>query len=167
MAVTSTKQRYYILLQNAAGIPAPPAHRPLDWGTVVRALLNGVSPSTLYTTPAIWKQVRFTLKQQYGLALSDQGILSKIAYPPLMESSWIYGLDWDPFTKEASTRFGFHAYTFHRVPKSVFDRWYVGMASCTTDDDSGLMRWSKGDTPSLGAFFNQHINGRYPYDRVY
>lgn len=164
--IIATTTKYYTI-QNVLGIPAAPAYRPLDWGTVVRRILAGENPNTLYTTPAIWKQVQFTLKQQYGITLNSLGMIVKTPYPPLMESSWIKGLDWDPMTKNADTLFGFHAYKFKKVPKTVFDRWYAGLASCTTDDDSGMQRWEMGKTPSLGAFFNQHINGRYPYERLY
>ena len=164
--ILSTKVRYYTI-ENALGIPASPHHRPLDWGTVVHKILEGVNPNTLYTTPAIWKQVRFTLKQQYGITLNTLGQIVKTPYPPLMDSSWIKGLDYDPMTKIATTIFRLHSYNFHAIPKRVFDRWYLGMASCMTDDASDLKRWWVGKTPSLGAFFNQQINGRYAYERVY
>ena len=58
-------------------------------------------------------------------------------------------------------------YTYLHVKESVFARWAAGLASCITDDPIGgkknlhRKRWIKGKTPSVGAFYNKYIKGRY------
>jgi len=85
----------------------------------------------------------------------------------LMGSSVVQYLDYDPETKVINVRLGASRrgtrdyHTTKPVSQSVFNRWKRGEATCRTDDKSGLKRWSEGDTPSLGAFFNVFIKGRY------
>jgi hypothetical protein len=89
----------------------------------------------------------------------------------LMPSSFIDALDYfGPAggTGNVVAELSGKQYTFLNVPESIFNRWWEGKASCTTDDGNGTirhMRWVQGKTPSLGAFFNQYIKNHYPYAR--
>ena len=84
----------------------------------------------------------------------------------LIGSSFINYLDYEPETKVVNVRLGYRNYhTTKDVPQSVFLRWKRGEATCQTNDKSSLKRWTIGKTPSLGAFFNVYIKGRYGLQR--
>lgn len=85
---------------------------------------------------------------------------------PMMGSSVVQYLDYMPDVQIVNVRLGaarFRTRNYHYlgVPLAVFNQWWEGAATCRTNDKSSLRRWHAGDTPSLGAFYNQHIRGRY------
>jgi hypothetical protein len=79
-------------------------------------------------------------------------------------SSWIDELEWHIDGRVHVSMNG-SWYTYFKVKESVFLRWQAGLASCITDDPQGnkihRKRWVKDKTPSLGAFYNKYIKGRY------
>jgi hypothetical protein len=88
-----------------------------------------------------------------------------------IDSSFVNSLVFDPINGEGEpgevyVHLGDTLYTFHQVPSLLFENWWEGKASCHTDDETGRMRWWPTKTPSLGAFFNQHIRNHYNYSRV-
>lgn len=90
----------------------------------------------------------------------------------LMPSSFVEELDYVEEDNSVHVNLDGRQYTFFNVPVSVFNRWFEGQATCTTDAPGGWTGrnrklWTAGKTPSLGAFFNQYIKNRYRYMRGY
>jgi hypothetical protein len=89
----------------------------------------------------------------------------------ILDSSVIKYLDYDlerkivhiQFIRYRHRRGGSNKGSYLGIPPQLFEDWWEGKASCRTDDTSSLKRWKKGDTPSLGAFFNQKIKGKFTY----
>lgn len=101
------------------------------------------------------RKTRAAFQRSQLQAISDlQGssVVQYLAYDP--EKQIVY------FRLGASRRGTRNYHTTKKVPQSVFDDWKLG-DTCKTSDKSGLKRWVKGDTGSLGAFYNIFIKGRY------
>lgn len=83
--------------------------------------------------------------------------------PPMIRSSFVSDMEYYPASRVVLVRLNFTKFTCHPIPPSMFEDWYLGKASCRTDDirRKGRLikrkRWWAGKTPSLGAFFNQYI----------
>ena len=78
----------------------------------------------------------------------------------LLKSSWISYLFYND-NGHVNARFNGVNYTVFDVPFSVYQRWRDGDAKCKTWDTSRLKRWRPGKSPSLGAFYDQNIKGKY------
>jgi len=79
----------------------------------------------------------------------------------LMPSSFISYLFYHEKQTVVQMRLNGRNYYAKGVPKNVFIDWSRGAASCRTNDTSSLKRWTIGKTPSLGAYFDQNIKGKY------
>jgi len=89
----------------------------------------------------------------------------------LMKSICIFGLEYEPATEDEPNSktyvmFPTQERIYYRVPPEVIENWKIGAATCITFDPSGLKRWWLGKTPSLGAFYNSEIKGKYPSRRI-
>jgi len=111
------------------------------------------------------KHAKASVRRQRKRALKGVEAIQQGALPP---SSWIRALEY----VETSDGVGsVHAaftkrwYTFKNVPETLFNAWYAGAAATTTSDKSKARRWSIHDFPSVGAFFNQRIKGKYSFSR--
>lgn len=78
-----------------------------------------------------------------------------------IRSSVVHYLDYFPETKVVQVQLGATWYWYEEVPEKIFNDWRMGDAHCKTNDFMRRKRWWKGKYPSLGAFYNQKIKGRY------
>ena len=82
----------------------------------------------------------------------------------LIKSSWINYLFYND-QGNVIARFNGVNYTIYKVPFLVYQGWRDGEAACKTWDTSKLKRWKPGKSPSRGAFYDQHIKGKYRIQR--
>jgi hypothetical protein len=80
-----------------------------------------------------------------------------------LTSSFIDSLEYDELSGYAYVYMkNGSSYRYANVPRRVFMAWKAGRATCKTDDHrKWRKRWWIGKTPSLGAFYNQKIKGKY------
>lgn len=85
----------------------------------------------------------------------------------LIKSSWIKSLSYDATTQTVQmyTRFG-KGYEYMGVPVSIFNDWWEGKATCKTSDFGKKKQWWVGKTPSLGAFYNKKIKGKFSSRKI-
>ena len=101
---------------------------------------------------AALRRKRTVTKQRFE---QHAGIIS------LMPSSVVHYLFYHEKQTVVQMRLNGRNYYAKGVPKSVFIDWTQGAAACRTNDTSSLKRWTIGKSPSLGAYFDQYIKGKY------
>ena len=119
---------------------------------------------------AVAKQVTEQDKRDRFLKSKMRDATDAILAGDLMDSSFVTDLEYDDSLQRVNVKLSGIWYTYFNVPEFVFNSWWEGLASCTTDDVGGFTgrhkkMWIVGKTPSLGAFFNQHIKNIYKYTR--
>ena len=85
-----------------------------------------------------------------------------------LNSSNIYGFQYDPTTKQLKVRFqGDGVYSYEGVPPQIFNMFARGAVPAKTQGQNQWGRWWRGKEPSLGASFFELIKkGGYPYTKV-
>lgn len=83
----------------------------------------------------------------------------------MLKSSWVNHLSYiqegDEDTGKVHVLFNDRKYTYFNVPESLFNAWFAGGATTTTEDTRKVKRWKIHDPFSLGAFFNQYIKPKW------
>ena len=131
-----------------------------EYNTVKELIQNlEVQKSRVPAVPqtAVVKQKKADLRHQQKRAIKGA---QQILAGQMIDSSWITSLEWFPDERVWVTLNG-RKYTWKNVPEAIFNSWYRGAATCMTNDISGGRRWLKGDSPSLGAYFNHYIKNKY------
>ena len=113
---------------------------------------GGATPSSRGSAVAAARRKQTVTKQRFE---QHAGIIS------LMPSSVVHYLFYHEKQTVVQMRLNGRNYYAKGVPKSVFIDWTQGAAACRTNDTSSLKRWTIGKSPSLGAYFDQHIKGKY------
>ena len=107
------------------------------------------------------------LQQQYPIDELQRGEIAGIPEAPI-NSSNIYGFDYDPRSKKLAVRFQSGSiYTYDGVPPGIFMVFKQGAVPAKTNGQNQYGMWWQGKQPSLGAAFYEMIrNGGYPYQKV-
>lgn len=77
-----------------------------------------------------------------------------------ISSSFVHYLSYNIETGTVNCILGKKKYSFLNIHETIFNAWRKGAASCKTSDTGKKKEWWIGKTPSLGAFFNQHIKNK-------
>lgn len=130
--------------------------------TVPDANLNN-----LLRNPGQLTSVIRQLNRQMPPESLQQGEAGGIPQAPL-DSSNIYGFDYDPRSRKLAVRFqGGSIYTYDGVPPGIFMVFQQGAVPAKTEGANQYGQWWRGKQPSLGAAFYEMIrNGGYPYQKV-
>lgn len=85
-----------------------------------------------------------------------------------LNSSTIWGTQYDPSTKKMKVRFqGGAEYEYDGVPTNIYRAFSQGQASAKTQGQNDYGRWWQGKNPSMGAAMNQYIKaGGFNYRRL-
>lgn len=85
-----------------------------------------------------------------------------------LNSSTIWGTQYDPSTKKMKVRFqGGAEYEYDGIPTNIYRAFSQGNASAKTDGQNQYGKWWQGKNPSMGAALNQYIKqGGFPYRRL-
>lgn len=85
-----------------------------------------------------------------------------------LQSSNIYGFQYDPKTKKLMVRFQEgNVYEYEGVPEQVFNIFSKGAIPAKTNGSNKYGAWYQGKIPSLGAAFYELIKqGGYPYQKL-
>jgi hypothetical protein len=85
-----------------------------------------------------------------------------------LNSSTIWGTQYDPSTKKMKVRFqGGAEYEYDGVPTNIYRAFSQGNATASTNGQNDYGRWWRGKNPSMGAAMNQYIKqGNFPYRRL-
>lgn len=76
----------------------------------------------------------------------------------LIPSSFIRDIKYNFMTKELIVKMkGGKSYTYPNIKQRIAMRFIQGKAVCLTNDIRKKMRWYKGKSPSIGAYYNQFI----------
>lgn len=84
----------------------------------------------------------------------------------LIPSSWIFGLSRDLQGYVYMDTPGQLYKSQKIIPLDIFNDWKRGAATCITTDTGLIKRWWRGKTPSLGAYYNKNIRGKYKFDKL-
>jgi hypothetical protein len=130
-----------------------------------------VKPTALVMDPdvvAAFKEVNARDRFIRGKAAESNVFLTEGALMPSSVVEELEAISYDarPGYVDVHVQLDDRQYTYVLVPQEVFDRWFQGKASCITDDVGKMTgkhrkKWIKGKTPSLGAFYNKYIKGKY------
>lgn len=118
----------------------------------------------LRNTPQLENTIgRLEREQPAGQPPSEGGI----EHAPL-QSSNIYGFQYDPKTRDLKVRFqSGSVYGYQGVPAWVFSLFRQGAVAASTNGRNQFGRWWVGKQPSLGASFYRLIrSGGYPYQQI-
>ncbi len=75
----------------------------------------------------------------------------------LINSSFIEQIDYNMLTKTLIVVIDGKMHFYKNINYRKYSKFIQGRAICLTNDPTGLNRWHKGKTPSLGAYYNQFI----------
>lgn len=84
-----------------------------------------------------------------------------------LQSSNVYGYQYDPSSKQLRVRFNNGGvYEYEGVPSFVYKMFARGAIPAKTDGQNQWGAWWKGKQPSLGASFYELIRDQFPYQKV-
>lgn len=98
--------------------------------------------------------------------VQERRAASAIQSGRMIPSSWISTIAQDMQGYIYVTMSGVLFKSSVTIPISIFDDWKEGKATCITTDSGIIKRWWRGKTPSLGAYYNKHIRGKYKFNKV-
>lgn len=109
------------------------------------------------------EEVGVTFGRLTRQAIHERRSATRVQRGRRLQSSFIAMLEYDEISGYATVYMkNGSSYRYANVPRRIFQAWKAGRATCKTDDHrKWKKRWWIGKTPSLGAFYNQKIKGKY------